>query len=130
MRFLGVTAIAVAMFASMMTGPAAALPELDGATVLIRPNGLPGESHFRQDVTSYYVRVAVFESSAPLVWGQVATNATLHVLVPKAEASVEHNVTNESVSVSATVEVQDWVETAAIAFTSHVTQHIIVRIPN
>jgi hypothetical protein len=127
MRFLGVTACAVAVFASVLTSPASAILEQDGLTALVRPNGVPGDSHFRPP---YFVWVTVYEKSGP-AWGQVATDATLHVLVPRAEVTVTNESDPAGPAETVTVEahIDDWVETAAIPFTSTAVGNVIVNIP-
>jgi hypothetical protein len=109
---------------------AVGVPEADGATVLIQPNGLPGDAHWRPDLTSYYARIRVYELGAS--WSQVTTQGVLHVLTPKVSASATPTVVEDplEVGLSASVEVSDWVETAAIPFESSASILVIVRIPN
>lgn len=110
-----------------MTSPATAEVGADGATVMINSNGLPGEWHFRPDHEGHFVRVAIFELDG--TWQRVAVNATLHVLIPLIEYEVIHAVDNDSATVDANVQFQDWVETAVVPFTSELVINTMVRIP-
>ena len=111
MRFLGITAVAVLMFAGLMTAMPANAAGSDGFTAKILPSGR-GDNTWHGD----FVRITVY-SKGLTGWSATGASGTLHVFMPQQSAS-HSEVADPPAHVEASVsaEVQTWQEVATVSF--------------